>query len=232
MDGLSEVEEFNLRRAAIQNTVSWEFEMWRRERQAHWERELADREAELRQSFDKTLEAERQQLDEKYGLARRALKERQERLTATVATATKEAAMTERVLAAVYDSRDKAKEEYERACDAIQAALDKRRATILQKAASAHAKAEELTQRVAFLREQWSNAEERLRMEVEDFAERRRAIASHANEDIPKRLEEARAKIEALQMEVRDLEAARAELLEQHDRALVIEAQLSTRLGY
>lgn len=26
-----EIEEFNLKRQAIQNTVTWEFEMWRRQ---------------------------------------------------------------------------------------------------------------------------------------------------------------------------------------------------------
>lgn len=48
----NEIEEFNLKRKAVQNTATWEFEMWRRQTQAQWEVEQQEREVAYRKELE------------------------------------------------------------------------------------------------------------------------------------------------------------------------------------
>ena len=55
----NEIEEFNLKRKAVQNTATWEFEMWRRQTQAQWEVEQQEREVAYRKELEQQLQQEK-----------------------------------------------------------------------------------------------------------------------------------------------------------------------------
>lgn len=229
MADLSEVEEFNLRRTAIQNIITWSFEMWRRERQAQWEGEMTDAEIDLRAKLETDLLKERESLDKDHQVAKLRLREKQVKLSDAISIAQQEASVTEKVMAAVQEAHDKAKDEYDKVTEGIRASLERRRSLILQKLAAAQARTAEMEQRANFFKAQWASEEERLKAEIAALDERKREIISNNGEKTKRAIEELRIKLQDMQVEIRELEIAKAELSEQCQRALRLEAQFASR---
>lgn len=229
MADFNEIEEFNLRRTAIQNIITWSFEMWRRERQAQWEGEMTDAEIDLRAKLEADLLKERETLDRDQHAAKIRLREKQAKLAEAISAAQQEASVTEKLMAAVQEAHDKAKEEYDKATDGIKASLERRRSLILQKLAGAQARTAEMEQRANFFKAQWVSEEERLKGEIATLDERKREIVSNNGEKTRRAIEELRAKLQDVQGEIRELELAKAELAEQCQRALRLEAQFAAR---
>ncbi|KAE8303748.1 hypothetical protein GL50803_0011925 [Giardia duodenalis] len=229
MADLNEIEEFNLRRTAIQNIITWSFEMWRRERQAQWEGEMTDAELDLRAKLEGDLLKEREALDKDQHTAKVRLREKQTRLADAISTAQQEASVTEKLMAAVQEAHEKAKDEYDKATEGIKASLERRRSLILQKLAGAQARTAEMEQRAQFFKAQWVSEEERLKREIATLDERRREIISNNGEKTRRALEDLRIKLQDVQGEIRELELAKVELAEQYQRALRLEAQFAAR---
>lgn len=227
----AEIENFNLRRTAIQNTITWEFEMWRREVQAKWEQTLRTREGELRQRLEKELHAYVKSLDDDLDKAKQGLRAEQARLAELVAVATREAGALAKSKTAVADAKEKAKQNFEDAKEALQSALDKRRSLLLQKASAARAKAAEMSQRASYFREQWAHEEERLRVDVAAFDQKKREALTASDSSLRALVGDAALAISKLRQEIAGLETAKESIDEQLRRAYALETKLRARLG-
>ncbi|KAH0571150.1 hypothetical protein SS50377_27450 [Spironucleus salmonicida] len=220
----AEVNNFNIRRQAIQNTITWEYEMWRRQTQAQFEIEQDEKEQKIKEYYDSELLSKRKQLTSSSD--KQDLLQLQQKLNQLLNQLSTSQQQTENLKNQLAQAQELAQDEYTQSLQKQKQISDSKRQILVKKIATQRAKQQEMQQRSQFFRDELSNYQERLNQDLVVYDQQRREFINNNESKIHIQIQKLNKDMQELDRIIAEKDKTKNELKGQLQRAARIKVQM------